>query len=165
MNECILPQNNINQIQGINQNIDLNNQLLQIDDFNIKATNLRNKFIIPIIILPIIEFLIIIFTISVLNHSKEEAENLDISYIFLFPFSIIISIIIILTNSFCLNYPIIKILILAFLLLIKGFCVLSFVCMLYKHIICVILIIITFISLCACSIVFQIKLIKLLDNY
>ena len=64
----------INQIHGLNPNNPLDNQLIQNESFIRNAKILRNKFIAPIIILPILEFFIVIITVFCLYDSKDETE-------------------------------------------------------------------------------------------
>ena len=63
----------INQNQGTNQNIILNNRLLPIQVFNEKAQHLKNIISGPIIFLCIIESISILFSIHYFE-SKDESD-------------------------------------------------------------------------------------------
>ena len=168
MNEYIFQgEINFNQFEGRNENIHLNNQLSSNEYFYTNAKFLRIKFIIPIIILSILEF-IFIFLAAHDFYAKDEGDKFSIDLIsaFVLPITFFISLIIILTTIFCLEYPILKIVIYVLLFIVKGFGIIYLLEYLHEEhfngrIISDILIGILFISLCVCSFTYQIKLIIL----
>ena len=156
-----------NQIHGLNQNNPLDNQLIQNESFIRNAKILIFHFIAPIIILPILEFFIVIITVIYLYDSKDETEYEEVgfTYIIVFPISNFISIIIILTNLCCLNCPEIKIGIFIIFFLLKFIAVIFFIVLLSRYIFSVIFIIIVLISFLVCSFTLQIKLEKLKKQF
>ena len=68
---------NINQNKGMNQDNPLNNQLIPIlsmEDYIEKAKNIRITFIIPIIILSILEIAMLLISCLILFESKDDSD-------------------------------------------------------------------------------------------
>ena len=147
--------------QVIFQNNPLDNQLLQNVSYYRSAKILRNKFIIPIIILAILEAGIIIITNNVFYYYySDDYDNVtyDVCNFFLFPPIALSSIIIILVSSFYLNNLDCRNLFLVLSFFVKGICVVFFMMWFLKYFLSNILIFIVDVIFSICSFRLQTEL-------
>ena len=153
--------------QVIFQNNPLDNQLVQNESYYRSAKILRNKFIIPIIILAILEAVIIMITNNVFYYYyTDDYDNVTfgVCNLYLFPPMALCSIIIILVSSFYLNNLNCRNFFLVLSFLIKGICVVFFMLLFLKYILSIISILIIYIIFLICSFKFQTKLDILKNN-
>ena len=167
MNENVVQgESNINQNKEINQDNHLNNQLipiLPVEGFNEKAKNIRIKFIIPIIILSILDIAIQLISCFILFESEEESDIMNpiLISIFLFPISTFMSIAIVIISFELKDQQLNNIKCFVILFLIKGIFTCLYIFFLNLKALGIILNVVILVSFCAISIIYQIKLLSL----
>ena len=170
MNENVIQgEININQNKGMNQDNPLNNQLIPIlsmEDYIEKAKNIRITFIIPIIILSILEIAMLLISCLILFESKVDSDVLNPIFVlsFCFPISTIISIAIIYT-LFKLEEPSKNIGGYVISFLIKGIMTCVSIFLLNLNTLGIILNVAILISFCISSFIYRIILIHLKRKY
>ena len=141
-----------------NENAPLNIGLSRTEILEKKSSQLRAIFIIPIILLSVVD--IIIPLVTDLNHSESESEYFGsgLSLFFFLPLTAFDSILIILNSLFCLDFPLIKMFFYVLLLLGKGVCVIVFFDLFSETVFSCVLMGIAFFGLCVCLLIYTIKL-------
>ena len=147
----------INRI-GNNENAPLNIGLSRTEILEKKSSQLRAIFIIPIILLSVVDIIIPLVTDVNSTESESEYFSSSLSLIFLLPLTAFVSLLIILNSLFCLDFPLIKIFFYVLLLLAKGVFVINFFELYSESVFSCALMGIAFFGLCSCSFIYTIKL-------